>query len=236
MVRLIWLYRPWWLVLDGVRLMVRAAVESRRNSIAWPAGMTLRWAGHVAVASPWVGLWLLTLTLIGVNRVVLVYGLAACLTVELVVVVARLAGVGAVEGFWTYRRAIAVRKRWPRAWGDYAGRTNQVQAATGSEPSTPVRWRPLVDHPRLSWLFLPVDAGQVEFLVGPPPDRTYTDLVDAASALAAKFSFVSSIEVDYPSDRSSLAVLTIIFTHRSGGRRVGPVLELVNPTGGEMAA
>ena len=122
-------------------------------------------------------------------------------------------------GFWTFRRAVAVRKRWPRSWGDYAGRTNQVQAATGQEPSTPVRWRPLVDHPRISWLFWPTGPNRVEFLVGPPPDRTFIHLVEAAPALAAKFSFVESIEVEYDTDRSSLGVLVITFT--SGDNTTG---------------
>jgi hypothetical protein len=237
MARLIWFYRPWWLVPDGARMIVRAAVEARRNSFVWPLGMAIRWLIHVVVASPWIGVWLLVLVLIEANRVTLLYGLATCAVVEVVVAIARLAGLEAVEGFWTFRRALAVRKRWPRAWDDYAGRTRMVQAATGKEPSTPVRWRPLVDHPRLSWLFLPVDSGSVEFLVGPPPDRTYTDLVTAAAALAAKFSFVESIEVDYATDRSSLAVLTIAFTGRGPGRGVGPVLELVDdPSSGELAA
>ena len=212
MVRLMVLYRPWWLVLDGTRMLIRAAVEARRNSMIWPLAMTLRWAAHVAVGSPWLALWAVTLLVAGPRRGLLVGGLIACVVCELVALAAKLLpGVGGI-GFWTFRRGVAVRKRWPRAWGDYAGRTKQVQAATGAEPSTPVRWRPLVDHPRLSWLFWPTTPNEVQFIVGPPPDRTYVDLVSAAAAMAAKFSFVESFEVDYASDRSSLAVLTVRFT------------------------
>jgi hypothetical protein len=76
-------------------------------------------------------------------------------------------------------------------------------------------------------LFLPAGPGQVEFLVGPPPDRTFTDLVQAAPALAAKWSFVESIEVDYQSDRASLGVLTVTFTGHDPGSTSGRLLELV---------
>ena len=233
MIALRWLYRPWWLVLDGIRMLIRAAVEARRNSIAWPLGMTMRTMAHALAASPWFGLWLLALAFTGLHHSTLVGGLVACVVAELVAVVARLTGHRYVVEFWTFRRAVAVHRRWPRAWGDYAGRTRQVQAETGKEPSTPVRWRPLVDHPRLSWLFLPAGPGRVEFVVGPPPDRTFTDLVQAAPALAAKWSFVESIEVDYQSDRASFGVLTVTFTGHDPGGTGGRLLELVpdlNPT------
>ena len=237
MARLIWLYRPWWLVLDGARMLIRAAVESHRNSFIWPAGMALRWVLHTLAASPWVVAWLLVLALIDTNRSTLLYGLYTCAALELVALVARFIRHPVAVGFWTYRRALAVRKRWPRSWGDYAGRTRMVQAETGKEPSTPVRWRPLVDHPRLSWLYLPVGPDAVEFLVGPPPDRTYTDLVTATAALTAKHSFVESIEVDYASDRSSLAVLTVTFTARKPWRRrSGPVLRLIEGQGEELVS
>lgn len=236
MARLIWLYRPWWLVLDGARLLVRTAVEVRRNSLLWPAGMILRWFTHIAVGSPWLGLWVVVLVVIDTNRSTLIYGAGACLVAELVAQAARLSRHRFAVGFWTYRRARGILRRWPRAWGDYAGRTRQVQAATGKEPSTPVRWRPMVDHPRLSWLFTPVASGVVEFLVGPPPDRTYADLVTAAAAMAAKFSYVEAIEVGYASDRSSLAVLTVTFTGRGPGEGSGPVLRLVEDPDGEAAA
>jgi hypothetical protein len=237
MARLIAFYRPWWLLLDGFRLAVRAAVEMRRNSFLWPAAMTLRWAIHLLLGSPWFAVLGLVLVVAGPTRDRFVYGIIACLVIEAVAQLARLSRHRYVIGLWTYRRTRSLYRRWPRGWGDYAGRTNQVQAATGSEPSTPVRWRPMVDHPRLSWLYLPVAPGVVEFIVGPPPDRTYTDLVTAAAAMAAKFSYVDSIEVDYPSDRSSLAVLTVTFTGRPPEQPTGPVLRLVdNPPSGELAS
>jgi hypothetical protein len=227
MIRARFLYRPWWLLLDGVRMVVRATVEARRNSVIWPFGMMVRSIGHYLVASPWVGLWLAVLVLVGADRPALVGGLVACVVAELIALAARWTGSPIVLGFWTFRRAVAVHRRWPRAWGDYAGRTRNVQAETGKEPSTPVRWRPLVDHPRLSWLFLPVGPGQVEFLVGPPPDRTFTDLVTACPALAAKWSFVESIEVEYESDRSSFGVLTVAYSGHGSADDGGRVLELV---------
>jgi len=237
MARLIPFYRPWWLLLDGVRLLMRALVEARRESIIWPLAMTIRWAAHLAIGSPWFALWLIVWAVVGPTRDLFVYGLAACVVVEVLTHLARLSRHRFVTGLWTYRRARSVHRRWPRAWGDYAGRTNQVQAATGAEPSTPVRWRPLVDHPRLSWLYLPVGPNVVEFVVGPPPDRTYTDLVSAAAAMAAKFSFIESIDVDYPSDRSSLAVLTVTFTGRRLAKQPdAPTLRLVEDLDNEELA
>jgi len=235
--RLIAFYRPWWLLLDGFRLAVRAAVEMRRTSFLWPAAMTLRWAIHLALGSPWFLVGLVAMVVAGPTRDRFVYGLAACAVIEVASQVARLSHHRYVVGFWTYRRTRSLFRQWPRGWGDYAGRTKQVQAATGAEPSTPVRWRPMVDHPRLSWLYMPVAPGVVEFVVGPPPDRTYADLVSAAAAMAAKFSFVESIEVDYPSDRSSLAVLTVTFIGRRPTDRTGPVLRLVDDLdNGELAS
>jgi len=237
MSRLFWPYRIWWLLLDGVRLLIRAAVETRRNSLIWPAAMTIRWAYHLAIASPWAAIALAVVIATGPTRQGLSVAAVSCVLVEVVVLVLRLTRWSAVEWLWTLRRAITVHRKWPRGWGDYSGRTGQVQAATGAEPSTPVRWRPLVDHPRLSWLFTTTAPSTVEFIVGPPPDRTYQHLVEAAPAMAAKFSFVESIEVDYDSDRSSLAVLIVTFTRPTRGDRARPALELVpNPDSGERVA
>ncbi len=110
------------------------------------------------------------------------------------------------------RRSLAVRRRFPRLWADYAGRTKRVQAEMGKEPSTPVRWRPLVDHPRISWLMrADVDQHSVGFTVGPPPDRTFAEFAIALPALAAKLPWVNSMELDFESERSSFGDLRVYF-------------------------
>ena len=127
----------------------------------------------------------------------------------------------------------AVRKRWPRSWDDYAGRTRMVQAATGKEPSTPVRWRPLVDHPRISW-WMSVDTAQrsVTFIVGPPPDRTFAEFAVALPALAARLPWVDSLDLDFESERSSFGRLRVFFddvlavTHEATFDELAEVVEV----------
>ena len=42
------LYQPWWLLLDGARFVVRAAVEARRKSLIWPTGSSKATSGKGA--------------------------------------------------------------------------------------------------------------------------------------------------------------------------------------------
>jgi hypothetical protein len=207
---LVGLYRPWWVVLDAARMIIRALVEAWRSSWLWPLGMASRFVLHVLITSPWIALWLLVLSVTSITQWTVVGGLVVWAVCELVAAVPFRHPF--LVGFATFRRGVALRRRWPRTWGDHAGRTRRVQAETGKEPSTPVRWRPLVDHPRISWLFLPTSPGSVEFLVGPPPDRTFADLANACPALAARIPFVESLEIEFDSDRSSFGVLRATFT------------------------
>ena len=204
------LYRIWWPVLDLGRLVVRTGVERWRSSWVWPIGMGLRLALHHLIGSPWM-----------VPAVGLVVwhpsrgtAVAALLVVALIEAVLRLGELRSWFAAWVMceRRSLAVRRRFPRLWADYAGRTKRVQAETGKEPSTPVRWRPLVDHPRISWLmWADVDQASVRFTVGPPPDRTFAEFAVALPALAARLPWVHSIELDFESERSSFGDLRVYF-------------------------
>ena len=204
------LYRIWWPILDLGRLIVRTGVERWRSSWVWPLGMGLRLGLHHVIGSPWL-----------VAAVGLVIWqpswVAAAVAVVLVAVIEVALRVGEHRSqlaTWVMcqRRSLAVRRRFPRLWADYAGRTKRVQAETGKEPSTPVRWRPMVDHPRISWL-MRADADQrsVGFTVGPPPDRTFAEFAVALPALAARLPWVHSMELDFESERSSFGDLRVYF-------------------------
>lgn len=203
-------YQIWWPVLDLGRLVVRTGVERWRSSWVWPIGMAVRLLLHHVIGSPWL-----------VASGALVVGrpdrssviVAAFLTVAI-------EGALRVGERWSrlavrvmcWRRGLAVRRRFPRLWADYAGRTKRVQAETGKEPSTPVRWRPMVDHPRVSWLMrADVDQASVGFMVGPPPDRTFAEFAVALPALAARLPWVHLIELDFESERSSFGDLRVYF-------------------------
>jgi hypothetical protein len=204
------LYRVWWPFLDVGRLLIRFGVERWRSSWLWPLGMTLRLALHHLVASPWLVL-LAALIVWRHDRLSLLLGALVVVLVELVLRVG--------ERFWRpatwvmcLRKGLGVRRRFPRLWADYAGRTKRVQAETGKEPSTPVRWRPLVDHPRISW-WLSVDTAQrsVTFVVGPPPDRTFAEFAVALPAVAARLPWVDSLDLEFESERSSFGRLRVFF-------------------------
>jgi hypothetical protein len=204
------LYRVWWPMLDFGRLVVRTGVERWRSSWVWPIAMGLRLALHHLIGSPW------TLVAVAIvasfpNRAGLVAGGLLLALFELALRVGERWSRPALR-VMCWRRGLAVRRRFPRLWADYAGRTKRVQAETGKEPSTPVRWRPLVDHPRVSWLMrADVDQESVGFTVGPPPDRTFAEFAIALPALAAKLPWVHSIELDFESERSSFGELTVYF-------------------------
>ncbi|MGB5755978.1 MAG: hypothetical protein WBM50_03610 [Acidimicrobiales bacterium] len=203
-------YRLWWPVLDLGRLVVRTGVERWRTSWVWPIGMAVRLLLHHAIASPW---FVVAGTLIAWrparSSVIVAAFLVAAIEAALRVG-ERLSRLAVRVMCW--RRGLVVRRRFPRLWADYAGRTKRVQAETGKEPSTPVRWRPMVDHPRISWLMrTDVDQASVGFTVGPPPDRTFAEFAVALPALAARLPWVYSIELDFESERSSFGDLRVYF-------------------------
>jgi len=183
--------------------------------------MATRWMIHCLLGAPWLIalIWLaarLGFSLAGLASVAIVAA-----GVELAVI-----GLPVLAPVRTFRLALATRRRLPRVWNDYAGRTNRVQAATGQEPSAPIRHRPIVDHPRISWLFFVDRKGSVEFMVGPPPDRTFIDLAEACPALSARLPFVERLDVEYESDRSSFGVLRVTFAEGPGG----PIRKLLTPS------
>lgn len=204
------LYRLWWPLLDFARLLVRTGVERWRSSLVWPMGMGVRLLFHHVIATPWVLAAVALLARRPERTTVLAAGLLVVLA-ELGLRLGQRWSPAALR-VMCWRRGVAVRRRFPRLWADYAGRTRRVQAETGKEPSTPVRWRPLVDHPRISWwMRTDVDQASVGFTVGPPPDRTFAEFAIALPALAARLPWVHSIELDFESERSSFGDLRVYF-------------------------
>jgi hypothetical protein len=201
-------YRVWWPMLDLGRLAVRTGVERWRSSWVWPIAMAIRLVLHHVIGSPWA-LAAIGIVVLFPNRLGLLAGGLLLISFELAFRVGERWSRRALC-VMCWRRGLAVRRRFPRLWADYAGRTKRVQAETGKEPSTPVRWRPLVDHPRVSWLMrTDIDQRSVGFTVGPPPDRTFAEFAIALPALAAKLPWVHSIELDFESERSSFGGLTV---------------------------
>ena len=204
------IYRAWWPVLDLGRLVVRTGVERWRSSWVWPIAMALRLLLHHIAGSPWSLAAVAIVASFPTKTGLVVAGALLTLAEAALRVGERWSRV-ALRAM-CLRRGLAVRRRFPRLWADYAGRTKRVQAETGKEPSTPVRWRPMVDHPRVSWwMRTDVDQQSVGFTVGPPPDRTFAEFAIALPALAARLPWVHSIELDFESERSSFGDLRVYF-------------------------
>jgi hypothetical protein len=203
-------YRVWWPLLDLGRLMIRVGVERWRSSVIWPIGMALRLAAHHLIGSPWL-IAATALVAWQPSRATAVLAVAGSAVIEAALRIGERWSRFA-SAVMSWRRGLAVRRRFPRLWADYAGRTKRVQAETGKEPSTPVRWRPLVDHPRISWWStIDIDQHSAGYVVGPPPDRTFAELAVALPALAARLPWVHSIELDFESERSSFGNLRFYF-------------------------
>ncbi len=203
-------YRLWWPVLDLGRLAVRTGVERWRSSWVWPLGMAIRLLMHHMIGAPWF-VAAVALIVVRPERSSAIAAAFFAAAVEAALRVGERWSRLAVR-VMCWRRCLAVLRRFPRLWAEYAGRTKRVQAETGKEPSTPVRWRPLVDHPRISWwMRTDVDQQSTGFTVGPPPDRTFVEFAVALPALAARLPWVHSIELDFESERSSFGDLRVFF-------------------------
>jgi hypothetical protein len=171
--------------------------------------MAARFVGHHLVATPWLlaAAWLFWRFPSVATAAALAVGLAFIEVAFRVFQSARFVG-----DVLVCRKAVAFHRRWPRVWADYAGRTKRVQAETGKEPSTPVRYRPLVDHPRLSWLFLPSGRRSVTFVIASPPDRAFDELAVGLAALSSSVTWVDELRLWFPSSRASIGLLTVNLT------------------------
>lgn len=110
-----------------------------------------------------------------------------------------------------WREAWRVRRRWPTDWAVLAAKTINVQAEVGTseEPKAPA-FRPICDHPKLSWIpriHWPV----ITWWVGPPPGRSFQALEATTSILAANISHCQQIRVEFARASDSYGRLIMIF-------------------------
>ncbi len=110
-----------------------------------------------------------------------------------------------------WREAWRVRRRWPADWAVVAAKTNAVQAEVGTseEPKAPPS-RPVLDHPKLSWVPV-INWPVVSWWVGPPPGRSFRALEVTTAILAANISHCLDIRVDYDRPSDSYGRLFITF-------------------------
>ena len=115
-----------------------------------------------------------------------------------------------------WREAWRVRRRWPSDWAVVAAKTITVQAEVGTseEPKAPP-FRPICDHPKLSWvpeIHWPV----ISWWVGPPPGRSFQALEATTSILAANISHCQQIRVEFDRASDSHGRLFMIFDEIDG--------------------
>jgi hypothetical protein len=92
---------------------------------------------------------------------------------------------------------------------------------TGGEPGSPVLYRVVMDHPRLSWSWLWTGPHRIEFLIGPPTGRALDALLPMQVVIESNVLFIDQAVIQYADPGSSFGVLAVTFTQPpiGGGRR-----------------
>ncbi len=110
-----------------------------------------------------------------------------------------------------WREAWRVRRRWPSDWAVVAAKTITVQAEVGTseEPKAPP-FRPICDHPKLSWI-PEINWPVVTWWVGPPPGRSFQALEATTAILAANISHCEQIRVEFDRASDSHGRLIMVF-------------------------
>lgn len=110
-----------------------------------------------------------------------------------------------------WREAWRVRRRWPSDWAVVAAKTMNVQAEVGTsaEPRAP-HFRPIFDHPKMSWI-PHVEWPVISWWVGPPPGRSFQALEMTTSILAANISHCRQIRVHFDRASDSYGRLIMVF-------------------------
>lgn len=110
-----------------------------------------------------------------------------------------------------WREAWRVRRRWPSDWAVVAAKTITVQAEVGTseEPKAPP-FRPICDHPKMSWI-PEINWPVIRWWVGPPPGRSFQALEATTSILAANISHCQQIRVEFDRASDSHGRLIMIF-------------------------
>lgn len=110
-----------------------------------------------------------------------------------------------------WREAWRVRRRWPSDWAVVAAKTMNVQAEVGTseEPKAPP-FRPICDHPKMSWI-PQLEWPVISWWVGPPPGRSFQALEATTSILAANISHCQQVRVEFARASDSYGRLIMVF-------------------------
>ncbi|MDH3303222.1 MAG: hypothetical protein OES24_22185 [Acidimicrobiia bacterium] len=110
-----------------------------------------------------------------------------------------------------WREAWRVRRRWPSDWAVVAAKTMNVQAEVGTseEPKAPP-FRPVCDHPKMSWI-PHIEWPVITWWVGPPPGRSFQALEATTSILAANISHCQQVRVEFARASDSYGRLIMVF-------------------------
>ena len=210
------LYRLWWQFLMELQPIVRFGAERLPHLAPW--GVRTRTALHLVVGNPVQILATIAGLLVwpptGIPLRWLWLTLTAVYIGSLVWHRIRFAQGGWLVG---WREAWRLRRRWPAVWATVAAKTTRVQAEVGTsnEPIASARLRPIVDHPKLSWL-PSIDWPVVSWWVGPPPGRSLVALDELAVVLAANMPRVSDVTIDYEREHDSYGRLIVSFADTTG--------------------
>ncbi len=186
---------PWWLpvVAFGLQLGREFAPKSWERPLTGLLVVGVVWHGWLFVSHPaarFAGLWL-----------VLVFVVEAW---------------GGQQFVWwsRWRKAMAVRRRWPIKFAIVDHATEDVQASFGGGISSflssgsKLLTRPILRHPPLG-LWPSFDGPSVTWPVGPPPGTTLASLERIAGPLAGQYSGrpnVKSLEIAVPLDEPGASV------------------------------
>ena len=217
--------KVWWNLLWGFQSFGRiAAGRFRKTTVVL---MALRVVAHWAVGA-WpvllvkaVAWWLLggrtALIITGVFGVVsfVVYALATNgerdMSAGASGSIARwLMAMRWVRGPVAWKLAFRTRGRWPGDWARPAAKTRAVQAEVGTAREARVTIRPVLDHPKISWL-PKIEWPVVSWWVSPPPGRSFEEFDRMLPVLAANMINVVAIELDYERSTSSIGRMSVLF-------------------------
>lgn len=168
----------------------------------WPAvalsATAVRWMFLYALGHPVAALAALSAVLVDANFV----GVAGAVVVG-VAVEYLLAGSFEPLNVWMF--TIWFWRTWPIRWAEVAGKTGSVQAVTGGENQQKAASRPVLDAPAI-WPDS-ISRSGCSFRCGPPPGRTFAQLVEVADQIAASDARIVSVEIGYQTSSSSSGTL-----------------------------
>ena len=113
---------------------------------------------------------------------------------------------------WLWWRMCRFRLRWPTVIGSVVGTRQTVvaKALSSNNYSVPGGLRPILDAPALGW-FPRVRGSVVSWKVRPAAGHTLSDLAGQVDKIAANYSIVDRVDVDYPKATAHKGRLVVSF-------------------------